>query len=244
MPLNRHLRWLPFLLLPVALAACGSPLASAPTPTPASVAHSGQPSLAPPAPGSYAALGASETYGVGATPNTNGYAYLVAKSLHARHFVDVGIPGTTLTAGYDTELMNALAIRPQVCTVFFGVNDIRAGISLTAFVQDLHDFVATLRQARCQVLIVGIPDLAHVPAVAHSGFGNLEGIVNSWNGGMERVARQTGSHFLDLRQYSAELAFHPEYVAADGLHPSNAGHARLAQIVLATIYQDNLWKSP
>ena len=244
MPLLSRLRWLPFLLLPVALAACGSPLAASPTATAPPSARSGENSLAPPRTGAYAALGASETYGIGATPNTDGYAYLVAKSLHARHFVDVGIPGTTVADGYDAELTNALAIRPQLCTVFFGVNDIRAGVSRSAFTQNLHDLVATLRQARCRVLIIGIPDLAHVPAVAHSNIGDLGGIVTSWNNGMREVARQTGSSFLDLRQFSAELAFHPEYIAADGLHPSNAGHARLAQVVAAAVRQDGLWKTP
>jgi lysophospholipase L1-like esterase len=193
-------------------------------------------------PGSYAALGASETYGMGAAPRTAGYAYLVAHALHTRRFVDVGIPGTTLNQGYEAELASALAIRPSLCTVFFGVNDLRAGVTRDAFLQDLHDLVATLRSTHAQVVVVGIPDLSHVPAVARLHISNLRGIVASWNEGMARVARQTGAHFLDLRQYSAELASHRGYVAADGLHPSNAGHARLAQVVVATIRQDRLWR--
>ena len=48
-----------------------------------------EPSLAAPLPGSYAALGASETYGVGAAPHTRGYAYQIAHALRAQQFVDV-----------------------------------------------------------------------------------------------------------------------------------------------------------
>jgi lysophospholipase L1-like esterase len=57
-------------------------------------------------------------------------------------------------------------------------------------------------------------------------------MVMSWNAGMRQVAARNGARFLDLGGYSAELATHPEYVSEDGLHPSNKGHARLAQVVL------------
>jgi lysophospholipase L1-like esterase len=227
------------------LASCG-PLnaGGSPTSTPSPTAAPTEPALASALPGSYAALGASETYGVGATPHTHGYAYQVARQLHARHFLDLGIPGTTLDAGYDTELTRALDIRPSFCTVFFGVNDLRAGITKQGFVRELYDLVASLRRAHAQVLIIGIPDLSLLPAVAQLHIGDLRQIVASWNAGMRQVAVRTGAHFLDLNAYSHDLAAHPNYVAADGLHPSNAGHTRLAQVVLATVRQEHLWTAP
>jgi lysophospholipase L1-like esterase len=189
----------------------------------------------------YAALGASETFGVGASPFTKGYAYLVKQGLHAKHFVDTGIPGTTLPAGFDTELNSALAIRPALATVFFGFNDIRGGVTQAAFLPDLRDLVATLQRAHAKVLIIDLPDLSLLPAVANSGIPGVHAITVSWNNGMRQVAQQTGAQFLDLAPYSHELATHPAYIAADGLHPSNQGHARLAQIVLAAIRADHLW---
>jgi len=233
------------LLLPgliVLLSACSPSLGGAAKPAPEPTTAPTEPALAPPRAGSYAALGASETYGVGAQPRTSAYAYLVARVLGARRFVNVGIPGTTLDAGYQTELTSALSIRPQLCTVFFGVNDLRAGITRTAFLQDLYDLAATLRSAHAQVLIIGMPDLSHLPAVRSTGIGDLKQISDSWNVGMRQVARETGSHLLDLRQYDGEIATHPEYISADGLHPSNIGYARLAQVVVAAVRQQHLWK--
>lgn len=230
-----------FLSLVALFAGCGgSPAgsgvaAAGDTPTPVG--------LAAPRPRSYAALGASETYGVGANPVTKSYAYRVAKSLGARHFADVGIPGATLAAAYDTELTNALTIRPALCTVFFGVNDIRALVPRTAFLQNLHDLVITLRRAGARVLIIGIPDLTVVPAVAAAHLARLHRLVTAWNAGMRKIAKETGSRFLDLTPYSVELARHRGYIAADGLHPSNEGHARLAQIVVATVRHDRLWRN-
>ncbi|HEX8919635.1 MAG TPA: SGNH/GDSL hydrolase family protein [Chloroflexota bacterium] len=196
--------------------------------------------LNPPLLGSYAALGDSVTYGIGATPHTRGYAYLVEKSLHARHFVDTGIPGITINAGYTLELSSALAIRPSLCTVFFGYNDLAAGVSRSSFLSDLSDMVATLRRAHCQVLVIGLPDLSLVPS-AHVP--HVHTTVVSWNRGMSQVAARNHAYFLDLSKYAHELATHRNYIAADGLHPSNQGHLRLAQLVAAGILRDKIWRT-
>ncbi|GAC1402740.1 MAG: hypothetical protein NVSMB52_16700 [Chloroflexota bacterium] len=235
---------LPFtFLLTIALCACGSLTSQGtkrPRSTPAPEQKSTSLSVAAPLPGSYAALGASETYGVGAAPITRGYAYEVAHSLHARQFRDQGIPGATLGNADETELIGALPIRPSLCTVFFGFNDLRAGVTRKAFMQNLHDFVVTLHRAGSRVLIIGLPDISLLPAV-HSLFPDLHRTVASWNGGMRHVARDTGSNFLDLRAFDAELVTHPNYIASDGLHPSNLGHARLAAVILRAIRQNRLW---
>jgi lysophospholipase L1-like esterase len=198
--------------------------------------------IRPPLPGSYAALGASETFGIGANPYTNGYAYHVAHALGARHFVDLGIPGATLHQAYDTEIAGALSSRASLATLFFGFNDIIQGVTIDSFTSDLHDLVLTLQRAHARVLVIALPDLSQLPAVKHSVPGARQ-IIDRWNGAMQRVARQAHAAFLDLAisRYSLELAHHPDYISQDGLHPSNRGHARLAQVVVQTIIQDHLW---
>jgi acyl-CoA thioesterase I len=192
--------------------------------------------------GGFAALGASETYGEGATPRTLGFAYLISSSLHAKRFVDAGIDGAPLGSAYSAELKQALSIHPWMCSVFFGFNDLRTGVSRTTFLNQLKRLVKALRKTHAHVLIIGLPDLSLLPAVSSLGIPGVSLIVQSWNAGMKSVARQTGSDFIGLQQYSRELATHPEYVANDGLHPSNAGHARLAQVITAKILADHLWK--
>lgn len=191
--------------------------------------------------GAYAALGASETYGIGATPYTKGYAYLVAHALRATRFVDEGIPGATLNAAYGTELTNALAIRPELATVFFGFNDLSQGVTRASFLSDLRDLSATLHEAHVRVLIIGLPDLSLLPSVQRTHLGGVHQTVASWNAGMQQVASHTGASFLNLSDFSARLAAHPNYISADGLHPSNAGHAALGAAVVAAIRRDGLW---
>ena len=224
------------------LTACGSPHASSAKPANTQPLPT-EPALAPPLPGSYAALGASETYGIGVVPRTDSYPYLVKRALRARHFVDVGIPGATLSAGYEGELSRALTIRPSFVTVLFGTNDILAGYSRATFLQDLRDLILTLRQAHVEVLVVGLPDLSYFPRVQRAHIPGVHTLITSWNSGMRTVARQTGAHFLDLAAYSKILARHPEYITADGLHPGNKAHARLAQLILAQIRRDHLWRT-
>lgn len=226
-----------FFLLPllIILSACGAaaPAASQPSPTRST------PRLIPARAGTYVALGASETYGVGAQPVSAGYAYRVARALHSRRFLDLGIPGATLDAAYQSELTRALAVHPALCTVFFGVNDLRAGVTERNFVLELHDMIATLRRGGARVLVIGMPNLGLLPAAR--AFPDAGSISAQWNAGMARSAHQAGAGFLDLSRFSRELATHPRYIAPDGLHPSSAGHARLAQVVLSAIRSDRLW---
>ena len=223
-------------------AACGSPGAATAKPSDTLPVPT-EPALDPPLAGSYAALGASETYGVGVVPRTDSYPYLVKRLLGARHFVDVGIPGATLSAGYEGELSRALTIRPTFVTVLFGTNDILAGYSRGTFLRYLRDLVLTLRQARAQVLIVGLPDLSYFPRVRRAHIPGVHALIASWNAGMRAVALGTGAHFLDLAGYSQILASHPGYITADGLHPGNEAHARLAQLIVMQIKHDRLWRS-
>jgi lysophospholipase L1-like esterase len=221
------------------ISACGgapasAPAAPAPTATLAPTATPGRTSGI-----AYAALGASETFGVGANPVTNGYAYLVRDSLRldAAHFADTGIPGTRLGDAYQTELTSALSIEPTVCTVFFGANDIRAGVTLAQFSRDLDDLVATLRRAGAHVLIIGLPRLEDLPAVRALHISGIDALVTQWNASMQAIADKQGAAFLNLDAFTSEIVAHPEDIAQDGLHPSNLGHARLAQIVYAALQQ-------
>jgi lysophospholipase L1-like esterase len=190
----------------------------------------------------YAALGASETYGVGATAVGRSYPYRIrdALGLPAGDFADVGIPGATVGDAYQTELTSALAIEPTTCTVFFGVNDVRRTIPLPQFVSDLTDLTTTLRRARCRVLIIGLPNLVDLPALRTLPASVLSATTQQWNAAIRQVATSTGAAFLPLDSLSAELAAHPEEVAPDGLHPSNSGHARLAEVILTALRSNGL----
>src|SRR5258707_1283375 len=58
-----------------------------------------------------------------------------------------------------------------------------------------------------------------------------------WNQAIAGVCTAHGAHLVDLFPDWSELAAHPEYVSADGFHPSTVGAQRLAAIFAAAIRQ-------
>ena len=57
----------------------------------------------------------------------------------------------------------------------------------------------------------------------------VKALVEAYNAAITRVAARHGAVVVDLAaQASANLDQHPEYVSADGLHPSSKGAAAIA----------------
>jgi lysophospholipase L1-like esterase len=56
-----------------------------------------------------------------------------------------------------------------------------------------------------------------------------------WQSAIRDTAAAHGASVVELSRYADEIAAHPEYISADGFHPSTAGYARLAAIVAEAI---------
>jgi hypothetical protein len=101
----------------------------------------------PPPPGEvYAALGASETVGVGTSdPTRQSFAQLLYLSLpRTALFYNFGLPGETTAAALKDELPGALAVRPTVVSVWFNVDDLVAGVSAADYEARLDQLVGPL----------------------------------------------------------------------------------------------------
>jgi acyl-CoA thioesterase-1 len=192
----------------------------------------------------YVAIGASDAVGVGANDPTNESWPVVLDSLlpGGSKLVNLGVPGITLARALDVELPVALDALPSrsaarsmiggrgVVTVWLAVNDLRAGVTLASYAANLDTMLRALHTRTSAVVLVGnLPDLATVPAFQRQGPA-LAATVSAWNRAIASVARQDGATLVDLYAGWRELAAHPAYVGADGLHPSADGYRRLAQL--------------
>jgi lysophospholipase L1-like esterase len=65
--------------------------------------------------------------------------------------------------------------------------------------------------------------------------GDLAAEVARWNAAIARQAERHGALLVDVHSQWTELAAHPEYVSADGFHPSAAGYQRLAELFYLTL---------
>ena len=201
--------------------------------------------------GVYVALGASETIGIGAAhPNEEAWPQVFYRTALPRGFVfyDLGIPAETTAEAIEHELPIALSLHPTLATVWFNFDDLVAGVSVVDYEQRLGQLVHQLRAGgRTQVLIANTPLLDKLPAYAACRIApppgsprcpltgqilpaprELNGLVDAYNAAVARVAAIEGATVVDLHGRGEVPVDHPDFVSADGFHPSTAGHAAIA----------------
>jgi len=170
----------------------------------------------------------------------SGYPLLVAAAaLAARpdrglRFYNRGISGNKvpdLAARWATDTM---ALAPDVLSILIGVNDFWHKLSsgYTGTVEDYERQYAALleetRRALARVrLIVLEPFVLRCGAVDDRWFPEFD----QRRAAAERVAQRAGAAFVPLQRVFNDLARRstPQYWAVDGVHPTPAGHAAIAE---------------
>ncbi len=195
----------------------------------------------------YVGLGASDSVGVGAdNPATEGWVPRVHAGLpDGTRLVNLGISGATLADVVQQELPPALDARPRWVTLWSGVNDLRARVPLATFAQQLDEVLTQLRTVRTRpdgqpptIAVLNIPDLRYLPAFQGVDPNLVDATVRAWNDAIAGAVERHDAILVDLYSTWPELAEHPEYISADGFHPSSAGYRRIAELVLVALEQD------
>jgi acyl-CoA thioesterase I len=182
----------------------------------------------------YAAIGASDSYGVGTThPASDNWPTVLSHQLGSSvHVLNLGIPGATVALALREEAPIAVDAAPNIVTVWLGINDLDTGTPLGRFSADLRALLGVLStQTRASVFVGNLPDLTLVPYFQRKyDAGQLSRDVSAWNAAIAAAAKAEHATLVDIRARWGELAQHPEYIAEDGLHPSTIGAARLAAV--------------
>ncbi len=225
-----------------AVAGCSLPAQAPPqtgaTPTPTS-GLAPVASTTPAAALTYAAIGASDSYGVGTThPASDNWPTVLAHQLGPSvHVLNLGIPGATAALALREEAPIAVDAAPDVVTVWLGINDLDTGTPLDRFSADLRALLGVLStQTRASVFVGNLPDLTLVPYFQRKyDAGQLSRDVAAWNAAIAAAAKAEHATLVDIRARWGELAQHPDYIADDGLHPSTLGAQRLAAVFAQAI---------
>ena len=120
------------------------------------------------------------------------------------------------------------AVAPEIVILLHGVNDIsfleeRSVTPIAAFVNTMaHD----ARFAGAQVIICTLP-----PQRAGSFRAADPAVVSRYNEALRDVARGEGAILVDFAADFGDL----QLIGADGLHPTEAGYARMAQLLFDTL---------
>jgi lysophospholipase L1-like esterase len=187
----------------------------------------------------YTALGASDAVGIGAQPITRGYVYRVRDGLDSRlktvNLINLGIPGAEI----DRIAESARAFlqargRPEIVTLWTGANDIIGGRLVADFEPDLGNLLARLRaDTEAVVAIANVPDLTRLPRFRTRPEPAVTGErVRAFNEAIARQATRYRAPLVDLFAQPVETELVSD---VDGFHPSNDGHARIAQLFLDTL---------
>lgn len=190
----------------------------------------------------YVAVGASETTGQGSDqPLRDAFPRILHRTAlpAGSVFVNMGIPGATVAQALAEELTQALAVRPNLVTVWLNVNDMGRGVSAADYERQLDTLVKGLRRGGAtRVLVANAPPLDRLPAVVNGrSTGNVPSpeavaqLTDAYNAAVTRVVDRQGAFLVDL--HAAGLAARAAgteagLVSADGFHPSTAGHAAVA----------------
>lgn len=234
----------------VVAVACSAPAASRPptqSPTPAQSQ----------APAVYVAIGASETAGVGTQdPARQSWPQQLYQRLPATTvYYNFGIPAETTAAAMRDEVPPALAVQPTLVTVWLDVDDLVAGVSAADYEAQLDGLVAALRRGgAARVLVANTPRLDRLPAYAAcrpdpppgsprcplTGVvlpapDQLDALIQAYNAAIALVVQRQGAVLVDLYGPGAVSDQHPEYVSADGFHPSAEGAAAIAGAFAAAL---------
>jgi acyl-CoA thioesterase-1 len=185
-----------------------------------------------PRPVAYVALGASDAVGVGAgDPEREGWVYRFYSHLPAgSSLTNLGISGSRLDQALQQQLPVALAAQPDLATVWLAVNDFNARVPLERYAANLDYLLAALKPTGAKVLVGNLPDLAQLGIYQGIDPAQVRSQVSAWNAVIAVTAQRHGAVLVDLHSSWRELAEHPEYVSADGFHPSSDGYARLAYL--------------
>lgn len=180
----------------------------------------------------YTALGASDAVGIGAVPPGLGYVYDLSSRMSEAEF-DVtlsnqGIIGAKADDIAAREVPGAIAVAPDVVTLWTGANDLVGGRSPDLFAGQLDQILAALRsRTRAQIFVGDLPDLAQAPRFEATPDPNVTGArQRAFNDRIRAVVAARGCVLVPL----STLPVEPEMFCSDGFHPSNFGHHRLAEL--------------
>ena len=174
----------------------------------------------------------------------------------------MAVSGSTVAEALAGQVPEAVALSPDVVTVWLNVNDILHGVTPALYEADLTRLVTALRRGGAtKVLVANTPPLDDLPAYraclpgatatatqraacpvsgalagAVPAPATLNAVADAYNAAIARVAAATGAVLVDLHAAgltARQNGTEASLVSSDGFHPSDAGHALVAKTFAA-----------
>jgi lysophospholipase L1-like esterase len=197
----------------------------------------------------YVAIGDSSTEGVD-DPDGNGsyhgwanrLAGHIARTQGSLLYANLAIRGRRTRAIREEQLDRALAMRPDLVTLFSGTNDVVARHFDPARVaEDISHMHRAITETGATLLTFTLPDLTAVMPFARLIATRIE-VLNQL---LHEIAAASGARLVDFSRHP--VASDPRLWSADRLHANSAGHARIAAALAQALGlpgADDAWSEP
>ena len=178
----------------------------------------------------YVAIGDSSTEGLDDPDGRGGYrgwadrlAERLAETSGGLLYANLAVRGRRTRRVLDEQLEPALAMRPDLASVFAGTNDaVARRFDAGAVAADVERMQRALAASGATVVSITLPDLAAVMPMAK----RIAPRVLELNRALRAAARASGALLVDLAAHP--VAADPRLWSADRFHANAAGHARIA----------------
>ena len=156
-------------------------------------------------------------------------------------FFNRGISGNTLADLAARWQKDALSLKPDVVSLLVGTNDVDAMLKgqlakdFNLWEQDYRQLLDQLRQQNPQVeIILGTPFVAKSGRIgAADNYAERKALIAQCADIVRRIAIDYNARLLDYEQMFDSLTQNnPSYWIWDGIHPTPAGHQRMADLWL------------
>jgi lysophospholipase L1-like esterase len=179
----------------------------------------------------YVAIGDSSTEGLDDPDGAGHYrgwadrlaSHVAASQAEPLLYANLAVRGLKTRQILEQQLAPALAMRPDLASVFTGTNDlIRRRVDLASVLRDIQRMQQALRDLEATVLTFTMPDLAEVIP----GASRLRPRLAAFNDGVRASCAATGTRLVDLALHP--VAGDPRLWSEDRLHANTLGHTRIA----------------
>jgi lysophospholipase L1-like esterase len=198
----------------------------------------------------YVALGDSSTEGIDDPDGAGGYrgwSQRLAERVNAAQgggllYANLAVRGLTTRQVRERQLEAALALQPDLATVFCGTNDVTgARFDAAAVAADIAHMQTALVQNGATVLSFTLPDLTPLMPLARL----IAPRIAALNTALADASRASGAILVDFAAYS--VATDRRLWSEDRIHANAGGHARIAEALAQALQlagSSDAWREP
>lgn len=158
-----------------------------------------------------------------------GWAHLLADSIKETYKVtNASISGETSGGGLARLPLTLAELKPDVILIELGANDGLQGMSISAMRENLEQIIALVKQQNIKIALAGIS----LPASYGPRY------IDQFRATFKELSEKHDLPFIDF--YRQEFFLQPDFIQADGLHPTAKTQPIVKDIILDFLIDSKL----